>query len=87
MTTLIIQGQRIAKLEQGLDDHQTECEKAQAATLKALETLAGEVRALKADINGLMALKNQGIGMVVAMSLFGALIIMGVIAFIRAVVK
>lgn len=87
MTNLQSQGQRIARLEQHLEDHLSSCEAAQAMTLSAIKDLATEVKALKTELGGLIALKNRGLGAAFALSLFGALIIMGVVAFIKDVVK
>jgi hypothetical protein len=63
-----------------------------AAEVKALRAeMAQEVKAVRAELTGLVDLKNRGsgaiAGIVAVLSVFGALIIMGVVAFIKDVVK
>lgn len=102
MTTLQAQGQRLAKLEQHMDDHLKSCELAQATSLAAIQDvakslkdlrsdLAAEVKTLRAEVNELIGLKNKGIGAVAgltaALSFFGALIIMGISGWVKDLVK
>lgn len=91
MTTLEAQGQRIARLEQHMEDHLKSCELAQATSLEAIREVAAEVKTLRSEVNELIGLKNKGIGAVAgltaALSFFGALIIMGISGWVKDLVK
>lgn len=48
--------------------------------------LFGEVRRMNGDLSGLLTLKNQGVGIVAALTLFGTLILMGIKGWLTAAV-
>jgi hypothetical protein len=68
------EGERIAVLEERMTN-----------LLTAIETLTKDVQDLAKDVEKLVGLRNAGVGAMFALSLFGTIIIMGVVAFIKGV--
>lgn len=81
------QGERLARLDATVDAHIKTTSEHDAAMLRTLESIQADMKAMRTELEGLTALKNRGIGVVLAMSIFGALIVMGIVAFIKDVVK
>jgi hypothetical protein len=81
------QGERLARLDATVEAHIKAAADHDAAMLKTLEAIQADMKAMRKELEGLTALKNRGIGVVLAMSIFGALIVMGIVAFIKDVVK
>ena len=48
--------------------------------------LAGEIARLRRDVSEIIALKNQGIGLIIAVSIFGVLIVLGIRQWIGNVI-
>lgn len=48
--------------------------------------LSGEIARLQKDMTEIVALKNQGIGLIIAVSIFGALIVLGVRQWIAGII-
>ena len=48
--------------------------------------LAGEIARLQRDVSEIIALKNQGIGLIIAVSIFGVLIVLGIRQWIGGVI-
>jgi len=71
---LSTEGERIAVLEERMTN-----------LLTAIETLTKDVQDLAKDVEKLVGLRNAGVGAMFALSLFGTIIIMGVVAFIKGV--
>ena len=48
--------------------------------------LVGEIARLQRDVSEIIALKNQGIGLIIAVSIFGVLIVLGIRQWIGNVI-
>lgn len=48
--------------------------------------LSGEIARLQRDVSEIIALKNQGIGLIIAVSIFGVLIVLGIRQWIGGVI-
>lgn len=48
--------------------------------------LSGEIARLQRDVSEIIALKNQGIGLIIAVSIFGVLIVLGIRQWITGII-
>ena len=48
--------------------------------------LVGEIARLQRDVSEIIALKNQGIGLIIAVSIFGVLIVLGIRQWITGII-
>lgn len=83
----LTQGERLRAVEVSLANHIDKAGEHDAAMMVAIGELKTELGKIRTDIEGLVALKNRGLGAALAMSIFGGLIIAGLISLIKDIVK
>lgn len=52
----------------------------------SLTEIHGEIARLQRDVSEIIALKNQGIGLIIAVSIFGVLIVLGIRQWIGSII-
>jgi len=77
---------RMMSERSGLLEHLAEVIGRRSDDGKGGSGLIGEMARLQRDVGELLALKNQGIGLIIAVSIFGVLIVLGIRQWIAGII-